>query len=292
MFFSFLFYTLIYPFLFMDVYIGLFLVLLSSSLSIPSLILTAFSGCSKHTILGSIRIISQLISFELLTSTLIILISFSFNDLPIVNYWCQLQNRAPFSHYITTLHSHSIYSIIIHFNIPLHFIITLSFHWIIIPSFSFLLNHKPLLIFYFIATLAETNRIPSDLPEPEPESVAGFITEYSSIYYSIIVLTEYTNIIALILFMITIYSLPSEILLLVLYTTSLIRPTLVRLKFDELMINVWIILSPIMFILLVLVAVPITPFIRSQHSIPLWTSELTTSFIPKYSYVNRNLNWE
>ena len=70
----------------MDVYIGLFLVLLSSSLSIPSLILTAFSGCSKHTILGSIRIISQLISFELLTSTLIILISFSFNDLPIVNY--------------------------------------------------------------------------------------------------------------------------------------------------------------------------------------------------------------
>ena len=103
----------------------------------------------------------------------------------------------------------------------------------------------------------ETNRIPSDLPEPEPESVAGFITEYSSIYYSIIVLTEYTNIIALILFMITIYSLPSEILLLVLYTTSLTRPTLVRLKFDELMINVWIILSPIMFILLVLVAVPI-----------------------------------
>ena len=84
----------------------------------------------------------------------------------------------------------------------------------------------------------ETNRIPSDLPEPEPESVAGFITEYSSIYYSIIVLTEYTNIIALILFMITIYSLPSEILLLVLYTTSLTRPTLVRMKFDELMINV------------------------------------------------------
>ena len=50
------------------------------------MISTAFSGCSKHTILGSIRIISQLISFELLTSTLIILISFSFNDLPIRNY--------------------------------------------------------------------------------------------------------------------------------------------------------------------------------------------------------------
>ena len=64
----------------MDVYIGLFLVMFRSSLSTSSLILTAFSGCSKHTILGSIRIISQLISFELLTSTLIILISFSFNE--------------------------------------------------------------------------------------------------------------------------------------------------------------------------------------------------------------------
>ena len=42
---------------------------------------------------------------------------------------------------------------------------------------------------------------------------------------SIIVLTEYTNIIALTLFMITIFSLPLEILLLVLYTTSLTRPT-------------------------------------------------------------------
>ena len=114
-----------------------------------------------------------------------------------------------------------------------------------------LLYDNLFLIFYFIAPLAETNRIPPDLPESESESIAGFIIEYSSIYYSIIVLTEYTNIIALILFMITIFSLPSEILLLVLYTTSLTRPTLVRLKFDELMINVWIIFIPIVFVLFV-----------------------------------------
>ena len=73
--------------MFMDVYIGLFLVLFRSSLSIPSLILTAFSGCSKHTILGSIRIISQLISFELLTSTLVILVSFSFNGVDVCGWW-------------------------------------------------------------------------------------------------------------------------------------------------------------------------------------------------------------
>ena len=66
-------------------------------------------------------------------------------------------------------------------------------------------------IFAILFMKHETNRIPSDLPEPEPESVAGFMTEYSSIYYSIIVLTEYTNIIALILCMLTMYALPSEI---------------------------------------------------------------------------------
>ena len=55
--------------------------------------------------------------------------------------------------------------------------------------------------------------------------------------------------------MITIFSLPSEILLLVLYTTSLTRPTLVRLKFDELMINVWIIFIPIVFVLFVVLVI-------------------------------------
>lgn len=50
--------------------------------------------------------------------------------------------------------------------------------------------------------------------------------------------------------MIIIFSWPLEIILLVLYTTSLTRPALVRLKFDELMLIVRIMLIPIVFILL------------------------------------------
>ena len=50
--------------------------------------------------------------------------------------------------------------------------------------------------------LADTNRIPYDLPEAESELIAGFITEYSTIYFSLILLTEYANIINLSYFII------------------------------------------------------------------------------------------
>lgn len=105
---------------------------------------------------------------------------------------------------------------------------------------------------FFLSILAECNRVPFDLPESESELVAGFITEYSSVYYSLIVLTEYANIVVLSLFLIIIYSLPEETLLFILYTISLIRSTLVRVKFDELMITVRIILLPVIFVFLVL----------------------------------------
>jgi len=51
------------------------------------------------------------------------------------------------------------------------------------------------LLFFFLLILGESNRVPFDLPEAESELVAGFITEYSSIYFTLILLTEYGNII-------------------------------------------------------------------------------------------------
>jgi NADH-quinone oxidoreductase subunit H len=50
-------------------------------------------------------------------------------------------------------------------------------------------------IVFFIATLAETNLSPFDLPEGESEIVAGFFVEYSAMAFALFFLGEYANMI-------------------------------------------------------------------------------------------------
>ena len=144
MIFSLAIYDLIYPFFLVDLYTSLILVIILSSLSILFIISSAFTGCSKYSILGCMRLISQLISFELLSPSIVMIFVLSFNHITI-------SNRFP----IKT--NYVIYAL---FNNLLFMIYCLFF----------IFNNHLILFFFLITILAETNRVPFDLPEAEPES--------------------------------------------------------------------------------------------------------------------------
>jgi len=137
-------------------------------------------------------------------------------------------------------------------------------HWnIIYQPFGFIL--------YLIAAIAETNRVPFDLPEAETELVAGFHTEYSSIKFLLFFNAEYINMITVSMLASTLFlggwngpGVAQVPLLGVIYFFGKIifflfvyiwlRGTLPRFRFDQLMDFGWKFLLPAAILNIVLTA--------------------------------------
>jgi len=76
--------------------------------------------------------------------------------------------------------------------LDLQHIVELQSRWHGLGWFLFWL--QPLgFIIYLISAIAETNRVPFDLPEAETELVAGFHTEYSAMKFALFFMAEYIN---------------------------------------------------------------------------------------------------
>ncbi|MDB5010309.1 MAG: NADH-quinone oxidoreductase subunit [Mucilaginibacter sp.] len=134
-------------------------------------------------------------------------------------------------------------------------------------------------VIYFISSLAESNRAPFDIPEAESELVSGFHTEYSGLRFGLIFLAEYS--------MMFLVSMVGAILFLGAWNTPLpnigpvhlatwttgtawgilwiglksfalvgvqmwIRWTLPRLRVDQLMNLCWKVLTPLAFVCMLL----------------------------------------
>ncbi|MDP8261980.1 MAG: NADH-quinone oxidoreductase subunit NuoH [Candidatus Ancaeobacter aquaticus] len=121
-------------------------------------------------------------------------------------------------------------------------------------------------LIYFIAGIAETNRVPFDIPEAESELVSGFHTEYSGMRFALFFVGEYTNVFIVSSVAVVVFLggwqgpiLPGFMWFLIkvygiIFVMMLIRWTFPRLRVDQLMSFSWKFLTPLAFINLAITA--------------------------------------
>lgn len=230
--------------------IGIVFVFAVGSLAVYSIILGGWASNNKYSMLGALRASAQVISYEipLATSVLgVVLLASSLN----------LED-------------------IIHFQANNGF-----WYWNIWT--------QPLAALIFMTSaLAESNRMPFDLPECEQELIGGYHTEYSAMKFAMFFLGEYTHVITIsflvsVLFLggwhfpwiaepasnyggawaVKVGVLGAKVAMLIILI-MLIRWTIPRFRFDQLMSLAWQGLVPLSFFNLVLVL-----FVK-QFDWPLW----------------------
>ncbi len=208
-----------------DINVGILLLLAISGINTYGVLLAGLSSNSKYSMIGGLRVASQLISYEValaLAFVGIVLWSGSMSLVKIVEA------------------QHTI--------------------WNIVPQIIGF-------IVFFIAALAELNRIPFDLPEAEAELVAGYHTEYSSMKFALFYLGEYANLTAMSAIITTVYLggwqgpwLPGFVwfaikMFIVLFVFMWIRWTYPRFRFDQLIGVGWKLLVPLALLNIAITAI-------------------------------------
>jgi NADH-quinone oxidoreductase subunit H len=143
-----------------NVSIGLMFVFAITSIGVYGVALAGWSSNSKYPLMGGLRSSAQMISYEVALTLSVVGVVLLANTL---NFNTMIEGQRGYY---------------------LHFIP----RWNIIPQIIGFLC-------YFTSAVAETNRIPFDLPEAETELVAGFHTEYSSFKFAMFFMAEYANMI-------------------------------------------------------------------------------------------------
>ena len=216
-----------------NINVGVLYILAISSLGIYGIIIAGWASNSKYAFLGAIRSAAQMISYEICISMAIVCVLLATGSLN-----------------LTTI-------VLAQQVMPL---------WIKALML-------PMMIVFFVAILAETNRHPFDLPEAESELVAGYNVEYSSMTFALFFLGEYANMIltsALLVILFwsgwlpimdfeILYYVPAIIwfglkVAVVLFLFLWIRATFPRYRYDQLMRIGWKFLLPLTLFWVMLVA--------------------------------------
>src|SRR5919202_127294 len=217
--------------------VALLYVLAITSVGVYGIALAGWSSNNKYSLMGGLRASAQLISYELslgLSLVGVVLLSGSLDLYDIVGKqggWYGLRWNI--------------------FRLPAPQIIGF--------------------VIYLISAIAETNRVPFDLPEAETELVAGFHTEYSALKFALFFMAEYVNMFTVSMLATTLFLggwqgpgvsvfpwigilwfLLKVVFFLFLYIW--LRGTLPRFRFDQLMNFGWKFLLPVAILNIILTA--------------------------------------
>ncbi|MFH0989115.1 MAG: complex I subunit 1 family protein [bacterium] len=224
--------------------LGAFFIVAISSLVVAGILMGGWASNNKWSLFGAVRSAAQMISYELPTVLAIVIgvtIVGSLNLQEVVKFQeGGIQNWVVFGGAL-----------------PL--------------GTKLLLLPFTLITFFimFIASIAEVNRTPFDLPEAESELVQGFFTEYSGMRWAMFYLAEYANMFLVsgvaVCFFLGGWSSPFGSFLagpvwgffwFIMKSMSLVfmqiwlRWTLPRLRVDQLMYTSWKVLLPFLFVCL------------------------------------------
>ncbi len=191
-----------------------------TSLGVYGIVLAGWGSNSKYALLGAMRSVAQVLSYELAIS-LILLTIMTASGSASLDIILEAQSKGLLSWYA--------------------------------------IKYFPIFILFLICGFAETNRAPFDISEGESELVAGYHVEYGSWSFALFFLAEYINMIvvsaiASVLFMAGPLS-PSTLIpngphwmigkmSFLLYLFIWVRATLPRYRFDQLLILGWTALIP------------------------------------------------
>ena len=214
-----------------DINVGILYLFAISSLGVYGIIMGGWASNSKYPFLGAIRSAAQMVSYEVSIGVIIINVLLCVGSLNLSDIVLAQQDI-----------------------------------WFVFPLF-------PMFVIFFISALAETNRPPFDLPEAEAELVAGYQTEYSGMMYAMFWLGEYANILLMcamgsILFLggwlspIDIFPfnfIPGSLwfiikILFLFVLFSIVKATVPRYRYDQLMKLGWKIFLPLSLFWVVLTA--------------------------------------
>jgi NADH-quinone oxidoreductase subunit H len=213
-------------FIVIDLNIGILFFLAMSSMGAYSIILGGWASNNKYALLGAMRGAAQLISYEVfmgLSLMGVVLLTGSFSLQDIVNAQKGM--------------------------------------WFVVPQFIGFVT-------FLIAGIAETHRLPFDIPEAESELIAGFHSEYSGMKFGLFFVGEYLGIMLISALVVCLFfggwlgpAFLPPILWFVIKTFVfiglfiLLRASMPRPRYDQLMEFGWKIILPITLLNLMVTAV-------------------------------------